>query len=270
MEKCFILASSQDRTKLLRRCIEDMSKNELYKNADIYLYWQGTEEAIPYKERFNDIIISPTLRGIFKPRYELFKRCKDYDYVILIDDDIFMYPDTTYEGAISFLKMMDNKGICNLGSHFDKRRNQLQMIDYSKDDYNVCGGIVFPKECIEVLIDYFKDTPENVTEDIFWILLYIKGYDLYRDFSSNVIHTCHRPADNGEPSGYYKLRIEKPYIPLLPEYTNHKLIPDYCRKGQFRYKIPETRDVNVKGLEERMKNKEAFKNGKNGKTIDQH
>lgn len=163
-----------------------------------------------------------------------------------------MYPDTSYENAIAFLGAIDNNGICNIGRQFDKRRNQLSMIDYAHEDYNLFGGIVFPQKCIEVLVDFFKDTDPAVTEDIFWILLYIKGFDLYRDYSSNLIHTCHRPAKDGSASGYYKWRLEKPHIPLLPQYTISHLVKDDFG-DRMRWKIPECRDVNEAGLKEREK-----------------
>ena len=248
---CFIVAGSEDRDYLLKRCVESIQKSK-YFDSDIYLYWQGDAEAIPYKDRFTGIIVSERLRGIFKPRYELFKACHNYDYVILIDDDLFLYPDTSYDTAMAFLRAINNTGICNLGRQFDKKRNELRKIDYSREDYNVCGGIVFPKRCVELIIDFFKDTDENVTEDIFWILLYVKGYDLYRDFSNKSLHTCHRTAKDGSNSGYYKMRLEKPHRPLLPQYTNARQVKDYF-EGQMRWKVPETRDVNEAGLEERKR-----------------
>ena len=253
MSFCFILAGSENRKHLLSRCIECFKDNKFYKDSDIYLYWQGEKEAIPHKDWFTDMVVAPTLQGVFLPRYVLFKEFgTKYDYTILIDDDAFMYPDTSYENAISFLQAIDNNGLCNIGQQYNKRRNRLEMLDYQHENYNVSGGLVFPKKCVEILIDFFKDTDPNVTEDIFWILLYIKGFDLYRDFSSNLIHTCHRPAKDGSASGYYKWRLEKPHIPLLPQYTNAQLVQDDFG-DRMRWKIPECRDVNEAGLQERAR-----------------
>ena len=240
------------------KCI---GENKLYKDTDIYLYWQGNADKIPYKEKFTKIIVSDKLRGIFLSRYTLFATYGMlYDYTILIDDDMFMYPDTSYEGAITFLGAIQNNGICNIGRQFDKRRNELRMIDYAHEDYNLFGGIVFPKKCIEVIVDFFKNTDEKVTEDIFWILLYIKGFDLYRDFSSNLIHTCHRPNKKGGASGYYKWRLEKPHFPLLPQYTIQKQVKDDFG-DRMRWKIPECRDVNEAGLRERERCRDVMYNG---------
>lgn len=250
---CFIVASSEDRAYLLDRCISCFLKNDLYNGADIYLYWQGDKDKIPYADRFTDIICAPTLQGIFLPRYTLFKSFGlKYDYTILIDDDMFMYQDTSYETALAFLRAINNNGICNIGRQFDKRRDELRMIDYAREDYNLFGGIVFPKKCVQVLVDFFSDTDPKVTEDIFWILLYIKGFDLYRDFSSNLIHTCHRPNKKGEASGYYKWRLEKPHIPLLPQWTSAHLVRDDFG-DRMRWKIPECRDVNEEGRKERIR-----------------
>ena len=253
MSYCFILAGSEDRAYLLERCVNCINQNVLYANADLYLYWQGNDSKIPYRERFADIMSVPTLQGIFVPRYTLFKTYGvRYDYTILIDDDMFMYPDTSYESAMNFLSAINNNGICNIGRQFDRRRNELLMIDYAHEDFNLFGGIVFPLKAVKVLVDFFDGTDPNVTEDIFWILLYIKGFDLYRDYSSNLIHTCHRPAKNGDASGYYKWRLEKKHIPLLPQWTIPHLVKDDFGE-RMRWKIPECRDVNAEGLAERAR-----------------
>lgn len=252
---CFIVAGSEERSHHLKRCVEAINGNQIHKDADIYLYWQGSEDSIPYKDRFSGILISPDLKGIFTPRYELF-RCYGliYDYTILIDDDLFMYPDTTYQTAMDFLKMQGNDGICNLGRQYDKRRNEIRVLDYAREDYNVNGGIVFPRECVETILDYFHGPNDNVTEDIFWILLYVKGYELYRDFTSNVIHASHRTDKDGKMSGYLRERLTKPHVPLLPEYTTGRQVKDFFTDGK-RWKIPECRDVNKAGMEERERNK---------------
>lgn len=251
MSKCFILAGSEDRAHLLDRCVRCIDKNENYSNAPVYLYWQGDEAKIPHRERFTEVISAPMLQGVFLPRYTLFKAFGDkYDYTILIDDDAFMYPDTSYESAVAFLKAIGDNGICCIGQQYHKRKNEVRVIDYQVENYNVSGGLVFPKKCVRILVDFFKDANPEVTEDIFWILLYVKGFDLYRDFSSNLIHTCHRPNKKGEASGYYKWRIEKPHIPLLPQYTNAHLVKDDFG-DRMRWKIPECRDVNEAGMKER-------------------
>ena len=153
MSFCFVLASSENRAYLLKRCIECKKATSLYADADIYLYWQGDEKMIPCKDLFTGVIIAPSLQGIFLPRHTLFKEFGlKYDYTILIDDDMFMYNDTSYESAMAFLKVVDDNGICNIGRQFDKRRNELRMIDYSSEDYNLFGGIVFPKKCIKTIV----------------------------------------------------------------------------------------------------------------------
>lgn len=250
---CFVLAGSEDRGHHLDRCIKCFSKNTFYKDADIYLYWQGDAEKIPHKEKFTNIIVVDKLAGVFMPRYVLFSTYGiKYEYTILIDDDAFMYPDTSYESAINFLESIGNTGICCIGQQYHKRRNEIRLIDYATENYNVSGGLVFPNRCVKILVDFFSETDASVTEDIFWILLYIKGFDLYKDFSSNLIHTCHRPNKKGEASGYYKWRLEKPHIPLLPQYTNAQLVKDDFG-DRMRWKIPECRDVNEAGLKERTK-----------------
>lgn len=246
---CFILAGSEDRGHHLQRCVSCL-KNSKYKDADVFLFWQGSQD-VPEKDFFKGIIFDTELRGIFTPRYELMKAYSlNYDFTILIDDDCFLYQYTSYDLSMDFLSFEPLAGAVSLGRHFDKVRPEIRMIDYSHEEFNVNGGLVLPRKSVQIILDYFSDKEQDYTEDVFWLLLWIKGYDLYRDFSSKASHTCNQKGKNGEISGFRKMRYEKPRIPLLPEYVTERYEFSKMHK-RWIYVTPEVKDINEAGRAER-------------------
>lgn len=248
---CFILASSDDRSHHLKRCVECVRETK-YKDSDFFLYYQGKQE-IPYAEFFAGVEMDDNLRGVFTPRYQLMKKySKDYEYTIIIDDDLFMYKYTSYENAMSFMDRNENIGAISLGRNVDRVRPEIRQIRYKNEDFNVNGGLVLPWRAVKEILNYYEDKERDYTEDIFWLLIYCKGYDLYRDFSSNANHVANRKTRDGKISGFRKMRYEKPRIPMLPEYVNERFEYSDLHKKEL-YLIPEVRDVNQKGMEERIK-----------------
>ena len=122
--------------------------------------------------------------------------------------------------------------------------------------YNVEGGLVFPKRSIRIILDYFKDKEADYTEDVIWLLLYVKGYDLYKCHTSNAIHCCNRKTKNGAYTGFSKMRLEKPHVPMLAEWFESKTVFD-DRFGHQVYKIKELKDINQDGIAERKRNTEG-------------
>ena len=253
MSYCFILASSDDRIDILQKCVECIQKSK-YASSDVYLYYQGTKiDGFVYHDFFKGIVTSDHLRGVFTPRYVLMKEFGiNYDYVIIIDDDLFMYPDTDYDSAMRFLAFMPSAGCCTILTHRGRRRNEMVNVSDSMGYYNVEGGLVFPQRSIKVILDYFKDKEMDYTEDMWWLLLYIKGFDLWRDYSSSAIHTFNY-KNKGKMTGFSKMRTEKPHLPILSEWFDSKLSYEE-RYGQTLYKIKELKDINKNGRRERMKN----------------
>lgn len=254
MRYCFIVACSDDRNHLLKRFIDSFKKNKLYSNADVFLYYQGQNLPKEAEDFFKDIVISPILRGVFTPRYELFKRfCMNYEFTILLDDDLFLYPDTSYEKAMAFLDFNENAGCCCISRHIAPLKNEIKCISSKMGYYNVSGGMVFPKRAIKVILDYFKDKEDDYTEDVFWLLLYVKGFDLYQDFSSRAIHLYNQKDKNGNRTGFNKMRMTKPHKPILSEWFDSRLV--YQEKyGMKVWQIKELKDINSAGIAERKRN----------------
>lgn len=94
---CFIVAGMDNRIAFLERCIKCF-KESRYADCDIYCYFQGGRwSEVQGREVFTEVVIDPNPRGVFTPRYELMKRFGvNYDYVIIIDDDLFILPETDY------------------------------------------------------------------------------------------------------------------------------------------------------------------------------
>lgn len=255
MSYCFIVASSDDRTNLLERMVLSFKKNPEYCTADVYLFYQGERfNDFKYKDFFKQTIVDKNLRGIFTPRYELMKRFSlMYDFTILIDDDLFLYPDTSYSTCMSFLEFNPKAGCCCIRTHRGKRKNHIENISASMGSYNVNGGLVFPRKSIEIILEYFKDKESDYTEDMFWLLLYVKGYDLFQDYSSSSIHLFNQKTKEGEYTGFSKMRTEKPHKPILSEWFDSKKQFEE-RYGTEVWSIKELKDINENGIKERRKN----------------
>lgn len=254
----FIVASTVDREPYLERCIRCFKESRYFGKCDFYLYYQGGNiHEVDGIDVFTDIVISPVLRGIFTPRYELFKRYGlAYDYIIMLDDDLFIRPDTDYYKAIDFCKKIRNVGCITVAKAKPdgKTIKRISYPDYTLIDTN--GGMVFPRESVEIILDYFKDKEKDYSEDMFWLLLYIKGKDLYNDKRSMAIHVCNRPGKSGAITGYRKMRAEKPYVPIMSEwFYDSKLIKkDYISKDKMVRDTKSLKYIKPEGLEERLRN----------------
>ena len=248
---CFILASSDDRIYLLNQCVR-CAKNSRYANYDFYLYHQGNGNGIEDPEFFREIVWDDSLRGVFTPRYELMKRfCLQYDYTVLIDDDLFLKPDTSYENAVRFCEIEPRAGAVALTHSKPSVKNEIRCVSGSSEYFNVCGGLVLPQKSIKIILEYFADKEQDYTEDVVWLLLYVKGYDLYKDYTSCSQHTANRKV-SGKLSGYNKMRVEKPHVPMLSEWFDSK--QEFSSVlGKEVWKLKEMTDINENGKKERLK-----------------
>ena len=250
------MASSDDRIHLLNKCIACI-KGSRYKDADFYLFYQGSRfDEVKDSDIFKEVLFDSKLRGIFTPRFELMEKfCIDYDFTILIDDDLFLYPTTSYETAMWFLDMNQKAGAVSIVTHKKKTRKEITKVKETDYNFNVDGGMVFPNRAIRVIVDYFKDKKDDYTEDMFWLLLYVKGFDLFRDWTSQAEHNFNEfSVDNSELTGFSKMRVEKEYKPILTEYFD---TPSMCYRkeyGKSVRSIKTLRNLNDAGREERTKN----------------
>lgn len=254
--KCFILASSDDRVHLLKKCI-DCAKNSRYADCDFFLYFQGENRDFDISF-FSGIIWDNQLRGVFTPRYELMKAfCLDYDYTILIDDDLFMNESTSYDTGISFCDFESLAGAVALTHSKPSVKNEIRCVSGLSEYFNICGGLILPQKSIDIILQYFSDKEADYTEDVFWLLLYVKGFDLYKDYHSYATHIANRKSKNGELTGFNKMRLEKPHIPMLSEWFDSKkeIMGDDV---SWRWKLKEMKDINQAGINERARNRRAM------------
>lgn len=254
MNVCFIVASMDKRIGFLERCIKCFAESK-YAEYDIYCYFQGhLWDSVQGREIFKEVVIDPNPRGVFTPRYELMKRYgKDYDYVIIIDDDLFIQPETDYFGMIDFMRKFRNVGaMCclNVKAHI---KNRVDIVGQN-DCFNVLGGMVFSRAAIQTILDYFADKEKDYTFDCVWLLLWIKGYDLAKDFRSFAVHkTAGTQKIDGEWTGFNWSRFKMNYVPFMPEYLNEPKQEYNPKRYGWERGIPSLKDVNEKGLEERGK-----------------
>ena len=249
---CFIVAGMDKRVPFLEKCIQHY-KNSKYAECDIYCYFQGSKwNYVKGGEIFKDVIIDPNPRGVFTPRYELMKRFGiKYDYCIIIDDDLFIQPETEYFNMIKFMQKQKNIGAMSCLNVKTWIQNRIDIVG-TKDGFNILGGMIFPQECVQIICDYFADKEDDYTFDCVWILLWIYGYDLAKDFRSYAQHkTAATQKIDGDWTGFNWSRFKMPYKPFLTEYLNEpKMVYNPDRYGWERG-IPSLKDVNLKGLEMR-------------------
>lgn len=254
MRICFIVASMDKRIEFLERCIKCFRESE-YAECDIYCYFQGEKwEQVQGREIFKDVVIDPKPRGVFTPRYELMKRFgTDYDYLILIDDDLFIGPDTKYYKTIKFMELNKNIGAtCTLNIK-SWLGNKIKIVQPG-DNFNVCGGMVFSRDAVQTILDYFADKEADYTFDCVWLLLWVKGYDLAKDFRSFASHkTAQTRKLNGEWTGFNWSRVALEYVPFMTEYLNPPKIVFKGHRFGYEHSIPLLSDVNEAGLKERAR-----------------
>lgn len=249
---CFILASSDDRLHLLNQCIQ-CAKNSRYSDSDFFLYYQGENRNSFDVSFFKEVVYDKNLRGVFTPRYELMKRYgRYYDYVVIIDDDLFLNQNTSYENGFAFCDMNRHVGAVALTHTKNAVKNEIRCVSGTSEYFNICGGLVLPRRSVDIILRYFKDKEKDYTEDVFWLLLYVKGLELYKDYTSYSTHVANRKTVGGGLSGYNKMRFEKPHVPMLTEWFDSK---QENVGGVMVWKLKDMKDINEFGLSERAKNK---------------
>lgn len=246
MNICFVVAGMSKRRAFLEKCIDHFVNSRYYGECDIFCYYQGDDfQDVRGKEVFANVVIDSKPRGVFTPRYELMKRfAKDYDYTILIDDDLYIQEETDYYGTINFMEQFPSVGVCTIQllKFHVKNRITINDIDY----YNIQGGMVIKKDVVNIVLDYFRDKEKDYTFDHIWLLAYIYGYDLAKDFRSYAIHMPSKKVD-GKYTGFAESRKTLQYVPIMEEYINDTGV--VYKHGSFVHELPEVKDINKKGLE---------------------
>ena len=248
---CFVVAGMDNRIHFLEDCIAHYKASQ-YNGIDIYLYFQGLNfDAIKGKDVFADVIIDSKPRGVFTPRYELMKRFGvNYDYVIVIDDDLFIEDGTDYWKTIKLLETNKNIGAACISESKAFVKNRVDIAG-AEDLFNVRGGLILPRESVKMIINYFSDKEKDYSFDCFWLLIWVRGYDLAIDYRSYARHVCARKV-NGEYSGFNASLVRMPYEPLLTEFFNER--PIALRYGSYVRDIPTIKDANDLAIRTRLKN----------------
>lgn len=249
--KCFIVAGMDDRIDLLNRCVRCF-KNSPYEKDDLYVYFQGNHfDMVENKGVFKDVVIDERPRGVFTPRYELMKRyAKSYDYTVLIDDDLFITENTDYNGMMRVAEKLPYVGCVNCTTRSNAMSEIIEKRRWN-EYYNIEGGMLFPRRSIEVILDYFKDKEKDYSHDVFWLLLWVKGYDWYKDWRSSSIHVGGKMI-NGEVTGYRKLAAQLDYEMIMPEWF--EVPPVVNHYGKCQHDIPTMKQAKEEAFIERMRN----------------
>lgn len=120
---------------------------------------------------------------------------------------------------------------------------------------NVEGGLVLPKKAVKEILEYFGDKEKDYTFDYFWLLCYVKGFDLYRDRRSRAQHVPVRKV-NGEYTGFNYSLVKKPYIPMMLEYFRTPKTIE--RHGRIEPRFTKVSDLTDLGRQERILNREKL------------
>lgn len=113
---CFILASITGREHLLNDFVNSV-KNSKYNKNDFYLYFQNVAENTSTgeydKSLFKNVYISNSRDGTCLPKMYWLHNLNNYDFYILIDDDMEFLGKEDYETAMGFVANVKECGICN-------------------------------------------------------------------------------------------------------------------------------------------------------------
>lgn len=192
MRFCFILASITGREKLLNAFIE-AAKSSKYKDCDFYLYFQNTTGEEPGFDAgfFRGIIWSSERDGCCLPRMRLLEAYPDYDFWIIVDDDVEFCGGEDYEAIMRFLNKNPTAGIC-IGDYGNNRKNYESRLKKAKRVFEVKniafveGGQVISRKIRKLLLEQVP--MDKLTYDAYNITAYVNGYTNYKYYGSVCLH----------------------------------------------------------------------------------
>lgn len=235
MRYCFIMASLSTRTHLLNKFI-DSAKKSKYKDADYYLYFQNITGEEPNFDTsfFKDIKYSATRDGVFYPRAYWLHNLDDYDFYIIIDDDMEFLGKENFEEMMDFASHFPH---CGLVCGEYKNRLDLYEKAEKKNDFKeqniqfLEGGGIIKKEIRDL---FCKVIPfEKLSYDAFCIVTYINGYTNYKCYSSIVLHKL----TNGNQGFVYVKRHSSEYKEWFEKYIKQT---HYEHNGELRLPLKES------------------------------
>lgn len=196
MKHCFIVASVTGREHLLNDFIESV-KTSKYRNDDFYLYFQeipGEKSSGDFdKSFFKDIHISHTRDGACLPRMYWLHNLEEYDFYIIVDDDMEFLGKEDYDTAMAFANETDDCGLCCTNCYRTMRYYESAVPEkiFKKDNVQwIAGGVVIKKSIRNLLVKEIDLKPYSY--DGFCIVTYIHGYTNYNYMGSVVLHKAGR------------------------------------------------------------------------------
>lgn len=217
MKYCFILASITGREHLLSAFIES-AKRSKYAGADYYLYFQSIDDEKPTglydKSFFKDIHTSTTRDGVCLSRMYWLHQLNDYDYYIIVDDDMEFLGKEDYDSVMGFEKDHTECGLCStLCRRTIAQFEKVQPINEFKVDnvQHIDGGCVFRKDIRDLLVREID--LQRYALDSFCIVTFINGYTNYQYYGSVTLHKA------GAKQGFIYVRKHKDeFIPKFEKY----------------------------------------------------
>ena len=259
MKFCFILASISGREHLLREFIAS-AKISKYKDCDFYLYFQKTGAEEPDFDRsfFRDIIWSSSRDGVCLPRMRLLEKYPDYDFWIIVDDDVEFLGLENFEPMMKFLQVTPDAGIV-VGTHKNNKKYYEKAVQQKRMEVKnisfIEGGAVISRKIRDLLL---REIPmERIAYDGYSIITYVHGYTNYKYFGSVVLHK----ATNGNLGWVYVKRHESEFDGFFDKYICMR--PDHMAKAGELSLPDDELDLTPKARELHRRNKEAIANGEN-------
>lgn len=111
MRFCFIIASITGRESLLNKFIETAKKSK-YKDSDYYLYFQDLDGSAEFdRSFFKNVYISNSRDGVCLSRMYWLHKLSDYDFYIIIDDDMEFLGKEDFDPMMLFAEHVPNCGL---------------------------------------------------------------------------------------------------------------------------------------------------------------
>lgn len=232
MSFCFIMASVTGREHMLNDFIKS-AKASKYADCEYYLYFQDIDGAkktgaVDYSF-FADVHTSKTRDGVCLPRMFWLHELDNYDFYIVIDDDMEFLGKEDYESMMNFAGSIRECGLC-----CSDCRRTLKLYNefpiekvFKKNNLEwISGGAVIKKEVRDLLVREIDLKP--YTYDAFCLVTYINGYTNYQYQGSCSLHKAGQKdgfAYTRKNSDQFVTKFEK-YI-IDPFKKNGKLTLPY-------------------------------------------
>lgn len=217
MRFCFLSACITGREHLLNKFIES-ARNSKYSDCDYYLYYQDVDsngkKAEFDQSFFKDVYVSNSRDGACLPRMYWLDKLDDYDYYIIIDDDMEFLGKENFEPAMAFAGNVESCGVCCTSCCRTKKDYYNSVLKKKFTAQNiqwVAGGQIIKRSVRELLLEEIPMEP--LTYDGFSFVTYLAGYTNYHYWGSVTLHVA------GQKNGVeYVYRNSEELTPHFEQY----------------------------------------------------